>query len=56
MSTRWHKVQHPSYSKVDSILTKFVEKMKPLREQLVQETEKLRQAIEDEKQKGTEGL
>ena len=56
MSTRWHKVQQPSYEKVDSILKKFVSKMKPLQEQLHQETLRLQHAIEEETRKRTEGM
>lgn len=56
MSTRWHKVKQPSYDKVDNILTRFVEKMKPLQEQLLQETQRLQKAVEEETRKKSEGL
>lgn len=48
---KWKKIRQPDHAKVESILTRFQEKMKPLQAQLEAEMIRVQEAVAAEKQK-----
>lgn len=52
--SQWRKVQ-PGTRNLENILTRFLDKMKPLQEQLEKETKNLEQEIAKTKSEGQDG-